>query len=221
MSETLHKQKGSIYTAAYWLIPVLLLLLADIWLVFIRRKYFFDNQVFASLSPCISVGTTSFMKKVTFLGKHSFLIPANLSLITFFICWKKGKTAWRIAATALSSLALMSLLKNLFQRQRPAGPLVEGITNFSFPSGHAFMGVVFFGLLIWLAIKYIRNKPARITVIAISLLLILLIGFSRIYLRVHYATDVIAGFCMGTLWLVFSLWLTNKLRPVSGFVTKH
>ncbi|MGQ0737970.1 MAG: phosphatase PAP2 family protein [Bacteroidota bacterium] len=215
MSETLQQHKNRIYPAAYWLLPVLLLLLADIWLVFISKNNIPDEKIFQLIAPHISEAGTSFMKKITFLGHHSFLIPANLSLISYFLCWKKGKTSWRIAVAALSSLGLMSLLKNLFQRQRPANPLVEGITNFGFPSGHAFMSVVFYGLLVWLAIKYIRNNPARITVIVLSLLLILLIGFSRIYLRVHYATDVVGGVAIGTCWLFFCLWLTEKIsnRP--------
>ncbi len=196
----------------YWLLPATLSLFAFIiWLVFIARNTAFDEKVFNAIALHITGYRTSFMKFISFLGNHKFLIPANLLLIIVLLLVKKGNMAWRVAVVALSSLGLKFGLKELFHRPRPDDPLVQGITNFSFPSGHAMMGVAFYGLLIWLAIKYIRNKAARVSVIILSVLLILLIGFSRIYLRVHYTTDVIAGFCMGTCWLYFCLWLTGKI----------
>ncbi len=118
--------------------------------------------------------------------------------------------AIRTATVLLSSLLLMSVLKRLIHRQRPPDPLVEGITNFSFPSGHTFMGVAFYGLLIWYASVYISNNWFRRTVIFFLLIVIAAIGFSRIYLRVHYATDVIAGICIGFVWLDFCLWFIDK-----------
>jgi undecaprenyl-diphosphatase len=118
--------------------------------------------------------------------------------------------AIRTSFVLLSSLLLMSLLKRLIQRQRPPDPLVDGITNFSFPSGHAFMGVAFYGLLIWYTSVCISNKWLRRIVILFLLFIIAAIGFSRIYLRVHYATDVIAGVCIGFVWLDFCLWFIDK-----------
>ena len=118
--------------------------------------------------------------------------------------------AVRTAAVLLSSLLVMSLLKRLIQRQRPPDPLVDGITNYSFPSGHAFMSVAFYGLLIWYATIYIHTKWRRRMLIFFLLLVIAAIGFSRIYLRVHYATDVIAGICAGFVWLDFCLWFIDK-----------
>ncbi len=118
--------------------------------------------------------------------------------------------AIRTGAVLLSSLLVMSLLKRLIQRQRPPDPLVDGITNYSFPSGHAFMSVAFYGLLIWYATIYIHTKWLRGMLIFFLLFVIALIGFSRIYLRVHYATDVIAGICIGFVWLDFCLWFIDK-----------
>jgi undecaprenyl-diphosphatase len=147
---------------------------------------------------------------ISFLGKHSFLIPANLLFLAYFLFIKNKKWALGVAAVSLSSLGLMSLLKNLIQRQRPAEPIVDGITNFSFPSGHAFMSVAFYGLLAWWMATIIKNKRLRIIVIVFLLLLILLISFSRIYLRVHYATDSLAGLSLGTAWLILSLAIIDK-----------
>jgi membrane-associated phospholipid phosphatase len=204
-----------------WLIPArpitfilivlaLLLFIGIVWSVFVHEAFFVDQNLFSILSLYITGSRTYFIKAVTFLGNHKFLILANLLLITYFLIKKEKLFALQVTAIALSSYAFMSLLKNLFQRYRPKNPLVDGVTNFSFPSGHAFMSVTFYGLLIWLAAIYITNKRMQQLVIAFLLLLILFIGFSRIYLRMHYTTDVIAGYCMGFIWLMFCLWLTDK-----------
>jgi undecaprenyl-diphosphatase len=152
------------------------------------------------------------MKAIAFLGNHKFLIPANLLFIVFLIFRKDKWWAITAAAVALSSVGMMSLLKNLIQRQRPSNQLVEGITNFSFPSGHAFMSVAFYGLLICWAITHLKNKLSQRIVISFLLFLILIIGFSRIYLRVHFTTDVFAGFCIGIIWLVIVLAIMNKIQ---------
>lgn len=122
--------------------------------------------------------------------------------------------AIRTAAVLLSSLFVMTILKSLIHRHRPPDPLVDGITNYSFPSGHAFMSVAFYGLLIWYATIYIRMKWFRRMVIFFLLLVIAAIGFSRIYLRVHYATDVIAGIFIGFVWLDFCLWFIDKKESI-------
>lgn len=106
----------------------------------------------------------------------------------------------------------MSLFKNLFQRDRPDHPLVNGITNYSFPSGHAMMSIAFYGLLIWLLGRHLRQHKIQELVIGFLILLILLIGFSRIYLRVHYPSDVIAGYSFGIGWLWLSLRITSRIR---------
>jgi undecaprenyl-diphosphatase len=77
------------------------------------------------------------------------------------------------------------------------------------------MSVTFYGLLIYIVFKGFKNTPLKWTLISLLLLLILTIGFSRIYLRVHYASDVIAGLCVGLLWLVICVAVLNKLEKYS------
>ncbi|MGH2552188.1 MAG: phosphatase PAP2 family protein [Chitinophagaceae bacterium] len=207
---------------ARWLIiSAVLLLIFIVWLVFIDGNITPDEKVFGLVGPHITPGRTQFMKAVAFLGNHKFLIPANLLLIAVLLLCKYKWGAITAASVALSSVGMMSLLKNLVQRQRPSNQLVEGITNFSFPSGHAFMSIAFYGFLIWWSASTIKNKIQQRLLISFLLFLILIIGFSRIYLRVHYTTDVFAGFCIGIIWLFFCLWLTDKFKPASGFVSKH
>jgi len=190
----------------------LLFCFASIWLVFIASNRIPDEKIFAAIAPHISEGQTYFMNGVSFLGNHRFLIPANLLLIAFFVIKKDKWSALTVAIVELTSLGLMSLLKNMIGRHRPVNPLVEGVTNFSFPSGHAFMSIAFYGLLACWAATVIKNKSNKGVVISTLVLLTLLIGFSRIYLRLHYTTDVIAGFSIGTIWLITCLWIMSKLR---------
>jgi membrane-associated phospholipid phosphatase len=188
----------------------LLTLIFVIWLVFIANNTRPDEVVFDLVAPYTNGERTDWMKKISFLGNHQFLIPANLLLIAFFISVKKHKDALLVAIVALSSLGLMSLLKNLIQRYRPPAPLVDGITNFSFPSGHALMSVAFYGVLAFYAVRMINNSVIKITILLLLFAVTLLIGFSRIYLRVHYMTDVIAGFSIGICWMLFCFWLLTK-----------
>lgn len=195
----------------YWLfVPAGILLSVIVWLVFIANDNRPDEWVFSTLSPYITTAGTGVMKKISFFANHKFLVPANLLLTAYFLVRRNKHLAIVTITVAFSSLIIMSLLKNVTQRQRPAGSLVEGITNYSFPSGHAFMGVAFYGLLIWLTFQKVDGKWNRLGITVFVLLVLLAIGISRIYLRVHYCTDVLAGFCLGTMWLLICLALVNK-----------
>lgn len=138
---------------------------------------------------------------ITALGNYQFLVPANLLLIFLLIVRKNQKAATLVFLVAITGLGLKFLLKALFERPRPANPIVEGITNFSYPSGHALMSVAFYGLLILLLNEITSNWLVKRVVIFTSVLLIFLIGFSRVYLRVHYPTDVLAGYLLGIIWI--------------------
>lgn len=185
--------------------------------IFIDKKQAFDFHVFSWIADhLISPTNTAIMQSVTFLGTHVFLIPANVVLTAYFLFVRKHR--WysiKVAAIALSSTAMMLLLKSIFSRQRPLIPLLKPALGYSFPSGHSMMSFSFYGLLIYLTYKYVENKVLKSLLIAFLIVLILLIGFSRIYLRVHYASDVLAGFSVGIIWLVFSIWLLNRLERYS------
>lgn len=209
------KKRGSFDSQAYLLSAVLFLPVVIVWMVFVTGNHRADNIILNEVSLHITTGRTAFMKAISFLGTHKFLVPANLFLVAILLLYKKKETALATLLVALSSLGLMSLLKNLFQRIRPADPLVEGITNYSFPSGHALMSIAFYGLLIWIIHYYTANKWLRIGATGFLVMLIILIGFSRVYLRVHYPTDVIAGYCIGIAWLWFCIWLAKKIMARS------
>ncbi|MDQ3278643.1 MAG: phosphatase PAP2 family protein [Bacteroidota bacterium] len=214
--------------AAVALLSVEMLLIVTLFLVsllsfayLIRRVIVlqntnFDEKVFQFLRSYVSDTTNDAMLAFTFLGTHKFLIPANLSLIAYFLFIKKHK--WysiKVPAIALSSLGLMFGLKYFFGRPRPDVPLLFHAEGLSFPSGHALFSITFYGLLVYIVYKGVSNIPLRWTLITFLVVLMLVIGFSRVYLRVHYATDVIAGFCVGFMWLAFAIWALNRMERFS------
>lgn len=172
----------------------------------IRKHKPIDMLIFDKIKPRVNTINNKIMLFITFLGKHQFLIPANLILIFYFLLVKKQ--TWfsiRVITIAISSLVLMLLLKQLFQRKRPLSPLLKAAKGLSFPSGHAIMAVTFYGLLIYILQHSITIDWLKWLLTFLVVVLIILIGFSRIYLRVHYASDVAAGFIIGLLWLLLSL----------------
>ncbi|HEX3167814.1 MAG TPA: phosphatase PAP2 family protein [Chitinophagaceae bacterium] len=185
----------------------------------IRKHKPIDMLIFDKIQPGVNAINNKIMLFVTFLGKHQFLIPANLILIFYFLLVKRQ--TWfsiRVITIAISSLALMLLLKQLFQRKRPLSPLLKAAKGLSFPSGHAIMAVTFYGLLIYILQHTITIDWLKWLATVLMFVLIILIGFSRIYLRVHYASDVAAGFIIGLLWLLLSLavlkWLESYITAL-------
>src|SRR6187397_3290776 len=185
----------------------------------IRKPKPIDMLIFDKIKPRVNAVNNKIMSFITFLGTHLFLVPANLILIFYFLLVKRQ--TWfsiRVITIAISSLALMMLLKQLFQRKRPLSPLLKAAKGLSFPSGHAIMAVTFYGLLIYILQHSITIEWLKWLMTVLVILLIILIGFSRVYLRVHYASDVAAGFIIGLLWLLLSLavlkWLESYITAL-------
>ena len=172
-----------------------------------------DKYVFDFFANHTTPGLTSFMKRVTILGGHQFLVPANLSIIAYsYFIRRKKWFAIKTFAVAFSSLILMFALKAMFNRSRPLTPLLGEVAGLSFPSGHAFMSFTFFGLLIYVVYQQVENIALRWTLIILLLATTFVVGISRIYLRVHYPTDVLAGFSIGTMWLILSMWILHLIE---------
>ena len=185
-------------------------------MIFKKNKSGFDTAVFKFLAGHVSNVNTDIMEVFTFLGTHTFLIPANIILVAYFLLVKKHR--WysiKIPVVAITSLVLMFSLKYIFQRSRPLTPLLEQARGYSFPSGHALMSFTFYGLLIYIVWQNIKNIWLKWLGTIFLALLVLAIGLSRVYLRVHYASDVVAGYCVGCMWLLLSLWVLGKTEKFS------
>jgi undecaprenyl-diphosphatase len=155
------------------------------------------------------------MRLVTALGYGQVVLPILAAVV--FAFYLKG---WRLSATLLlvstiGGSLLTAVLKAVFERARPK-LFDSGYTAsfYSFPSGHATVAVGFYGTLT-LILAYRLSGLKRWVVVVCGVLLVLLIGFSRLYLGVHYPTDVLAGFLAAPLWVicvgvVYVMWLSIR-----------
>ena len=172
----------------------------------------FDENAFAFAKSIQSAGFTQFIEFITFFASRNFITAAALMLIAYFIFVRRHRWySLKVPVVALGSISLNLVLKYFFDRQRPDLPLVEA-SGLSFPSGHSMIAASFYSLIIYLTWKNVESKPLRNILVAVLIIFILLIGFSRIYLRVHFATDVVAGFAAGILWVIIGIWSLRKIE---------
>lgn len=169
----------------------------------------FDKAVYSFVISTKTDIVTSFFKNVTFLGSA---VPLISICIVSFIVLKNKKIAALILANLTISAALNLLLKNVIRRDRPIGYRLIEESGFSFPSGHSMASMAFYGLIIYFVIRFVKNRALKIFLSIMLSLLIILIGMSRIYLGVHYPSDVLAGFVFTVAYLIF--YITIILKPI-------
>ncbi|WP_162428495.1 phosphatase PAP2 family protein [Pontibacter pudoricolor] len=105
----------------------------------------------------------------------------------------------------------MRFAKTFISRARPADVAYYQVEHYSFPSGHATTAMALFGLLAYFIYRHNRDKPYRKFIVWAAAILILLVGFSRIYLGVHFLSDVLAGFILGFLWALVGISLSEVM----------
>lgn len=166
-----------------------------------------DLQATTWIAGLIGPGFTGLMQDISLLGSRGAALAA-VAIIALGLLLRK-----RWQDTALLLLAYgggemtVSFLKSYCQRPRPSAPLVLA-HGYSFPSGHAFNIMLICGFLTCLLWPVWRRAWARGLTLTASFFLIVLVGFSRIYLRVHWLDDVLAGYAVGLAWLLISKGLT-------------
>lgn len=162
-----------------------------------------DQHVADWLHDHRSSGLTSLLRAITTLGSAWVLVPLALSVIAYLLARGFRRRAG-LVALAISGAEILTLgLKAGFERQRPffADPLASE-SSFSFPSGHATVSVALYGALAYIAARGLRSTSGGRAVLTGAALLALSIGFSRLYLGVHFLSDVLAGLSAGLAWLV-------------------
>ena len=159
----------------------------------------------------ISDKVTPIAKGITQLGGAIFLIGLSITLAIIIKNKKIGILIW--VNIAISTL-LNQILKFIIQRPRPTEFRIIDERGYSFPSGHSMISATFYGFLIYLIYKNVKNKYLKYSLIIMLVILILLIGTSRIYLGVHYTSDVLAGFLIAISYLIIfttvsDLWIKD------------
>ena len=147
----------------------------------------------------ISDFVTPIAKNITHLGGAIFLITLSLILLLIIKYKKIGILIWLNLGI---SVLLNQALKFIIQRPRPTEFRIINESGYSFPSGHSMVSAAFYGFLIYLIYKNVKNKYLKWSLITLLNLVILTIGISRIYLGVHYTSDVIAGFLISVSYLI-------------------
>jgi undecaprenyl-diphosphatase len=173
-----------------------------------------DLKINAYVIRAASPGLTGFLGTITDLGNiYLVVIVAVIVGIILFI----KKNWWRLLALFLAvgiGQAVLNILKVVFQKPRPQTEMF--VFSYSFPSGHVFSATVIYGFCIYLAFRFVNNATVKWIVSVLLVLLILLIGFSRIYLGVHWFSDALAGYATGFAWLLFCIFLAKTVGDRQG-----
>lgn len=169
--------------------------------VFEDQLSHFDLGVRMDVHRLFSPGVTGFMQLMTFLGSITFLTTLFIATVAFWFVRGLNRLAAWLAVAVGGSVILDISLKLSFHRPRPV-PFVGAVpSTYSFPSGHALSSFCFYGVLAGLICARIDSRAVRTLIWAASGALVLSIGLSRIYLGVHYPTDVIAGYIAAAAWV--------------------
>ena len=172
----------------------------------LQETYLSDND--ASVSAYITghrtAALTEYFVFVTNLGDAlGYLIVSIVCTIIFYFAFKRWQYVAQLAFVMVLALSSNLILKQIINRARPGVEHLVTVKTLSYPSGHAMMAMAFYGTLIYLVSKFPIRKILKAGLILIFIVLIISIGVSRIYLGVHYPSDIAGGFIGGFVWVVF------------------
>jgi undecaprenyl-diphosphatase len=175
----------------------------------------FDQKAFQIFSRYSNPVTIEISKILAFFGSPYFFIPAYVVIMSWLFFEKRKREALQVFIIAVTSTILLHSLKAIFGRRRPDLPLFEELTNNSFPSGHALSSFIFCAVLIAIIWKGSWRLAVKIPLCFLLLSWSLAIGISRIILRYHYASDVLAGFLVGFAWVIIAFYIQTRLNKGS------
>jgi undecaprenyl-diphosphatase len=164
----------------------------------------FDDWARDGIHQFASPAVSFVMRAVTMSGSAVVLLSLSLIVALAFFAKKKYRAMTLFVVTMAGSSLLNVALKLSFHRARPLPFFdIQTPNSFSFPSGHALMSFCFYSTIAALISARSNSRAVRITVWALAALLIVLVGVSRIYLGVHYPSDVVAGYAAAFIWVMF------------------
>lgn len=169
--------------------------------VVVDKRDIFDSHAFHFFEQYTTPSHTRLARFITFFGSGYFLFPLYLVIAAALWLQRKRNYAVITTAIALVSFLLGAALKNLFQRERPLLEHLDEAGGYSFPSGHTLAIFTFAGVMIYLLWHTAWKKALRLAGCVLLFLFACLVGVTRIYLHVHFASDVLGGFCVTVIWL--------------------
>ena len=179
----------------------------------------FDQAVRNWVHQYASAGMTRTMTAISLLGYNILILEMLIAFAVFaWLRWRRA-VAWLAVAMA-GALALDTALKFAYHRTRPSAFFGVAPHSYSFPSGHALCSFCFYGVLAGLLSRRTKALSWRIVIWTTAAILVIAIGLSRIYLGVHYPSDVIAGYLAATVW-VGAVIVLDHLRKVRKSSKQH
>lgn len=176
----------------------------------------FDNGIRTAVHGLANPALTHAMFLITHLGDPNTLTLLCLASIFVFLYWGWNRGAAWLSVTMAGAIVLNTTLKLTFRRIRPEPFFGSMPDSYSFPSGHSLGSFCLYAILAGLIIHRVQNKILRIAVGISAALLIAVIGFSRIYLGVHYPSDVLAGYAAAAIWVGSLITIDRFWRRRSG-----
>jgi len=180
-------------------------------LLLIDKISSFDSKVYEIITSIKCKPVTMFFKVITVFSNTWFvmLLTAIIMIIS-----KNKKRTFYISLNVIICFLLNQVFKFIFARERPLGINLISEDGYSFPSGHSMISVAFYGFLAYMYLHSNKSRKNRLITIIFFVVLAFLIGISRIYLGVHYASDVLAGFALSLAYLIIyvSLFYNAKKR---------
>jgi undecaprenyl-diphosphatase len=159
-------------------------------------------------------------RDLTALGGVIVLVLVTTAVVGFLVLARKYHAVLLLLGATLGGLLINTLLKNLYERPRPhVVPHLSYVDTASFPSGHSMLSAVVYLTLGALLARLVERRRLKVYCVAVALLLTFLVGLSRVYMGVHYPTDVLAGWAAGLAWAVLC-WLVTQYLQRRGAVEK-
>ncbi|MFB6467437.1 phosphatase PAP2 family protein [Cytobacillus sp. Hz8] len=173
----------------------------------------FDRHIIAFVQGFETPILTKIMKFFTFIGSTTPVIVISFFVIIFlYTVLKHRRELVFFIGGLMGSVLLNHFLKVYFHRARPAFHRLIEIGGYSFPSGHAMSAFMVYGMITYLLWRHISNRFGRIFLVIFSSCMIIGIGLSRIYLGVHYPTDILGGYLASGCWLAICIWVFERYR---------
>lgn len=170
----------------------------------------FDDSVTSYVTSFRTPALNHFFQFVTDLGDvYAYIVATTLAAIFFFFKLRNKKFILQLLGVLILSALANLALKEAFNRARPTIDHLVVVETLSYPSGHAMSAMAFYGFLTYLVFQIKMSRLLRTFLTLVFISLIFLIGLSRIYLGVHFPSDVIGGFAAGLIWIAFCIILFN------------
>lgn len=166
----------------------------------------FDTAVIEFVQGLEVPWLTSIMKVFTWIG--SGYVVTAIALIGFIVLYfvlRYRHQAFLLLTVVTGSILLNKALKSYFKRERPEIHRILDANGFSFPSGHSMMAFALYAIIAYIAWRNVKTTMSRVALVLFTAFMIIMIGTSRIYLGVHYPSDIVGGFAVSALWMTFAI----------------